>query len=237
MKTVLHTASTRGHANHGWLKANHSFSFANYCDPERVHFGALRVLNDDTIAPGMGFGSHPHDNMEIITIPLEGDLEHKDSMGCHGVIKAGDVQVISAGTGIYHSEYNHNSDQPINLLQIWIFPNQKDVTPRYEQMSIRDLHQSNQFYQILSPKSADAGVWIHQDSWFHLGEFDQDTTQTYTIKKEGNGVYAFVIKGTATIEQLSLNQRDAAGIWDTDSFTIHSKKGSQVLLIEVPMQF
>ena len=158
MKTVLHTASTRGHANHGWLKANHSFSFANYYDPERVHFGALRVLNDDTIAPGMGFGSHPHDNMEIITIPLEGDLEHKDSMGCHGVIKAGDVQVISAGTGIYHSEYNHNADQPINLLQIWIFPKQKDVTPRYEQMSIKDLHQSNQFYQILSPKSADAGV-------------------------------------------------------------------------------
>lgn len=237
MKTVLHRSETRGHANHGWLNAKHSFSFANYYDPERIHFGALRVLNDDIVAPGMGFGSHPHDNMEIITIPLEGDLEHKDSMGCHGVIKAGDVQVISAGTGIYHSEFNHNPDLPINLLQIWIFPNKKEVEPRYEQMSIRDLQAPNQFYQILSPNPDDAGVWIHQDSWFYLGDFDTATQEEYVIKKEGNGVYAFVIKGSTSLGGQTLNERDALGIWETDSFSVATEANSRVLLIEVPMQF
>ncbi|MGA0415874.1 MAG: pirin family protein [Flavobacteriaceae bacterium] len=236
MKTVLHRSETRGHANHGWLNAKHSFSFANYYDPERIHFGALRVLNDDIVAPGMGFGSHPHDNMEIITIPLEGDLEHKDSMGCQGVIKAGDVQVISAGTGIYHSEFNHNPDLPINLLQIWIFPNKKEVEPRYEQMSIRDLQTPNQFYQILSPNPDDVGVWIHQDSWFYLGDFDTATQEEYVIKKEGNGVYAFVIKGSMSLGGQTLNERDALGIWDADSFSVSAEANSRILLIEVPMQ-
>ncbi|MEL0202662.1 MAG: pirin family protein, partial [Flavobacteriaceae bacterium] len=191
----------------------------------------------DIVAPGMGFGSHPHDNMEIITIPLEGDLEHKDSMGCQGVIKAGDVQVISAGTGIYHSEFNHNPDLPINLLQIWIFPNKKEVEPRYEQMSIRDLQTPNQFYQILSPNPDDTGVWIHQDSWFYLGDFDTATQEEYTIKKEGNGVYAFVIEGSASLGGQTLNERDALGIWEADSFSVAAEANSRILLIEVPMQF
>ena len=153
MKKAFHAANTRGNANHGWLNANHSFSFANYHNPERMNFGALRVLNDDTIAPGMGFGTHPHENMEIITIPLEGDLEHKDSMGNIGVINEGEIQVMSAGTGVHHSEYNKNADQAVKVLQLWVFPKKQNVTPRYDQMSVRDLKKPNDFYQVLSPNS------------------------------------------------------------------------------------
>ena len=172
MKTIYHSAETRGNANHGWLKANHSFSFAQYYDPERMNFGALRVLNDDTIAPGKGFGTHPHDNMEIITIPLKGDLEHKDSMGNVGVINEGEIQVMSAGTGVYHSEYNKNKDKPINLLQLWVIPKTRNVKPRYDQKSLREYKKTNAFYQILSPNQDDGGMWIHQDAWFHMGEFN-----------------------------------------------------------------
>lgn len=235
MNTVLHKADTRGHANHGWLDARHSFSFANYYNPERVHFGVLRVLNDDSIDGGKGFGTHPHDNMEIITIPLDGDLEHKDSMGNGSIIKAGDVQVMSAGTGIQHSEFNANKDKAVKLFQIWLFPREKNVEPRYQQISTQDVERKNEFYQILSPNADDQGVWIHQDAWFHLGNFDKGLSKEYKIKKKGNGVYAMVIEGSVTINNQELNKRDALGIWDVDNITISTNSDAKVLLLEVPM--
>ncbi|CAG0904228.1 unnamed protein product [Cyprideis torosa] len=184
MNSVIHKAASRGHANHGWLDSYHSFSFANYYNPDRMHFGALRVLNDDRVQAGQGFGTHPHKNMEIISIPLEGDLEHKDSMGNVAVIKEGDVQVMSAGSGITHSEYNKNSDKEVKFLQIWVIPNQENVTPRYDQISIRDIAEENKFYQVLSPNKDDQGVWIHQDAWFHLGKFSKGKSDTYRLNKE-----------------------------------------------------
>lgn len=234
-KTVLHEAHTRGHANHGWLDCYHTFSFANYYDPARVHFGALRVLNDDTIAGGMGFGAHPHDNMEIISIPLEGDLEHKDSMGNTTVIRNGDIQVMSAGTGIVHSEYNKNPDREGKFLQIWVLPNKRNVTPRYDQITLKPEDRKNKLQQILSPNPMDVGVWIHQDAWFHLSDLDKDFSIQYDLKKEGNGVYAFVIKGDVNIAGMALNTRDGLGIRDTDSFLITAKNDVQLLLMEVPM--
>ena len=233
---LIHKAATRGHADHGWLRTNHTFSFADYYNPERVHFGALRVLNDDYIAGGMGFGTHPHDNMEIITIPLEGDLEHKDSMGNGTVIKHGDVQVMSAGTGITHSEYNHNKTKPVQLLQIWVFPNKRNVTPRYDQITLDVNQRHNKLQQILSPNSDDEGVWIHQDAWFHIGRFDQNFETTYTWKKQGNGVYVFVIKGDITVNGTALNERDGSGIWNTDAITIQANSANaELLIMEVPM--
>ena len=233
---LIHKAATRGHADHGWLRTNHTFSFADYYNPERVHFGALRVLNDDYIAGGMGFGTHPHDNMEIITIPLEGDLEHKDSMGNGTVIKHGDVQVMSAGTGITHSEFNHNKTKPVQLLQIWVFPNKRNVTPRYDQITLDVNERHNKLQQILSPNSDDEGVWIHQDAWFHIGRFDQNFETTYTWKKQGNGVYVFVIKGDITVNGTALNERDGSGIWNTDSMSIQANSAdAELLIIEVPM--
>ena len=237
MKKAFHAAETRGNANHGWLNANHSFSFANYHNPDRMNFGALRVLNDDTIAAGMGFGTHPHENMEIITIPMEGDLEHKDSMGNIGVINEGEIQVMSAGTGVHHSEYNKNADQAVKVLQLWVFPKKQNVTPRYDQMSVRDLKKPNDFYQVLSPNSEDAGMWVHQDTWFHLGEFDVEKSLDYTIKKPGNGVYVFVIEGSLNVEGESLKKRDAIGIWDTETIRFTVQPQSKVLLVEVPMKF
>ena len=237
MKKAFHAANTRGNANHGWLNANHSFSFANYHNPERMNFGALRVLNDDTIAAGMGFGTHPHENMEIITIPLEGDLEHKDSMGNIGVINEGEIQVMSAGTGVHHSEYNKNADQAVKVLQLWVFPKKQNVTPRYDQMSVRDLKKPNDFYQVLSPNSEDAGMWVHQDTWFHLGEFDVEKSLDYTLKKPGNGVYVFVIEGSFNVEGENLKKRDAIGIWETETINFTVQSESKVLLVEVPMRF
>ena len=237
MKTVYHAAATRGNANHGWLNANHSFSFAQYYNPERMSFGALRVLNDDTIAPGRGFGTHPHDNMEIITIPLEGDLEHKDSMGNVGAINEGEIQVMSAGTGVYHSEYNKNSDKPINLLQLWVIPKQQNVTPRYDQKSVKELKKNNAFYQVLSPNVDDDGMWIHQDAWFHLGDFDQTTSTAYNLKKKGNGLYVFVIEGFFSVGDQTLNKRDALGVWETEAIDFVAQAHSKVLLVEVPMSF
>jgi redox-sensitive bicupin YhaK (pirin superfamily) len=237
MKTTYHSAETRGNASHGWLNANHSFSFAQYYNPKRMNFGALRVLNDDTIAPGMGFGTHPHDNMEIITIPLEGDLEHKDSMGNVGAINEGEIQVMSAGTGIQHSEYNKNQDKSINLLQLWVIPNANNVSPRYDQKSIRELKKNNAFYQVLSPYTDDDGMWIHQEAWFHLGEFDKITETEYQIKKNGNGVYIFVIEGSLTVVNQVLNKRDALGVWEADKISFVAQPDSKVLLVEVPMSF
>lgn len=236
MNTVLHKANTRGHANHGWLDAHHTFSFANYYNPDRMHFGVLRVLNDDRIAGGRGFGTHPHDNMEIITIPLSGDLEHKDSMGNKAVIRHGDVQVMSAGTGIRHSEYNANADHEVKLLQIWLFPNKRNVTPRYDELKLEEVKMDNKLAQILSPSPDDEGVWIHQDAWFHLGNLKAGSTHTYDLKKKGNGVYAFVIEGEVNIADQALELRDGLGIWDMDRLTINPKSDTRLLLMEVPME-
>ena len=234
--SVIHRANTRGNANHGWLNAWHSFSFANWYNPERVHFGALRVLNDDTIAAGMGFGTHPHDNMEIITIPLEGDLAHKDSMGNAATIKTGDVQVMSAGSGIRHSEFNPNADQQTKLFQIWLFPNKENVTPRYQQITLDQSLQKNNFAQILSPNPEDEGVWIHQDAWFYLSDFDQDVTKQLALKKEGNGFYIMTIEGEIEVNGEKLNTRDAIGIWNTNTLEIKAVTVAKFLVMEIPME-
>lgn len=235
MKSVLHKAATRGHANHGWLDTHHTFSFASYFNPERVHFGALRVLNDDIVAGGRGFGTHPHDNMEIISIPLRGALEHKDSMNNKAVIKTGDVQVMSAGTGVYHSEYNRNADEEVNFLQIWMFPNRKGVEPRYDQITL-DPAEKNTLQQVLSPHKDDAGVWAHQQAWFHMGQLEAGFATEYTVKQPGNGVYIFVIEGEVTVGDQTLGKRDGYGLWDTDAFTLTANQEAQVLLMEVPME-
>lgn len=235
MKTIFHSSSSRGYANHGWLKSHHSFSFANYYNPEKIHFGALRVLNDDYVAPGMGFGEHPHQNMEIISIPLEGDLEHKDSMGNITVIKHGEIQVMSAGTGVYHSEYNKSKSNAVKFLQIWVIPNKQNVTPRYDQITLNLKDRENKLQQILSPNKNDDGVWIHQDAWFHLGEFSAEKNCTYNFKKEDNGVYVFLLKGKAIVAGEELNERDAIGIWECNSFDFKSLSYCEILMMEVPM--
>ncbi len=236
MKSVLHRANTRGHANHGWLDSHHTFSFANYYNPERMNFGVLRVLNDDVVQGGKGFSTHPHDNMEIISIPLKGDLEHKDSMENVAVIRQGDVQVMSAGTGIYHSEYNKNSNDEVRFLQIWMFPNKKNVTPRYDQITLETTNIKNGFQQILSPNPEDAGVWVHQNAWFSLGEFEKGCEETYTLKDSKNGVYAFVLEGEINIEGQDLTKRDGFGVWDTNTINVKATKNTKVLLMDVPMQ-
>jgi len=235
MKSVLHKANTRGHVNHGWLDSNHTFSFANYYNPQRMNFGVLRVLNDDRVMAGRGFGTHPHDNMEIISIPLDGDLEHKDSMGNVAVIKKGDVQVMSAGTGIFHSEYNKNSDKEVKFLQIWLFPNKRDVNPRYDQISLNNEETNDRLVQILSPNQDDEGVWIHQNAWFHMGNLSKGKSVEYKIKDSRNGVYAFIIDGDVSIEGQELNRRDGYGVWDTDKINIDAISNARVLLMEVPM--
>ncbi|MEI6060814.1 MAG: pirin family protein [Bacteroidota bacterium] len=234
-KSILHKSETRGDANHGWLRSRHTFSFANYYNPERMNFGALRVLNDDSVEAGMGFGTHPHDNMEIISIPLEGDLEHKDSMGNIAVIKLGDVQVMSAGTGIRHSEYNKSKDSQVKFLQIWVFPNKRDVTPRYDQITLDIADRHNRFQQIVSPDAGDDGVWIHQNAWFYLGKFDKGIKKEYAIKAKENGVYAFILSGEVSINGQQLETRDGFGIWDTDSITFTAESDAEILLMEVPM--
>ena len=234
--TILHKAETRGDANHGWLHSRHTFSFADYYDPERVHFGVLRVLNDDTVEAGMGFGTHPHDNMEIISIPLEGDLEHKDSMGNVSVIKHGDVQVMSAGSGITHSEYNKNKDKRVKFLQIWVIPNKRNVKPRYDQITLNIKDRHNKLQQILSPNPDDAGVWIYQNAWFHLAQFENGFSADYNIKAKGNGVYAFILSGDITINNQELKFRDGFGIWDVDKISVKANSDAEFLLIEVPMK-
>lgn len=236
MKTVYHKSDSRGFADHGWLKSHHSFSFANYHNPERMNFGVLRVLNDDQVASGMGFGAHPHRDMEIISIPLEGDLEHKDSMGTAAVIKQGEIQVMSAGTGVQHSEYNKNKDEIVKFLQIWVIPNKMNVQPRYDQISIKENEKINDFQQILSPNQDDDGVWIHQNAWFNLAKFEKGNSKEYQFNKEGNGVYVFVLKGSAKIGDQVLENRDGFGIWETNSFTLEAVENAEVLLMEVPME-
>lgn len=233
---ILHKADSRGKADHGWLNSFHSFSFADYYNPEKMGFGVLRVLNDDTVEAGMGFSTHPHNNMEIISIPLEGDLEHKDSMGNISIIKYGDIQVMSAGTGILHSEYNKNKDRRVKFLQIWVVPNKRNVTPRYDQITLNIADRENKLQQILSPNSDDEGVWIYQNAWFHLGKFEKDTSFEYNFKSENNGVYAFVINGEFTLDNYELESRDALGIWNADKISLKSNSDkAEILLMEVPM--
>jgi quercetin 2,3-dioxygenase len=234
--SVLHKSETRGHADHGWLNSYHSFSFANYYNPERMNFGALRVLNDDTVSEGRGFGTHPHDNMEIISIPLSGDLEHKDSMGNATVIRNGDIQVMSAGTGIKHSEYNKNADKLVKFLQIWLFPNKRNVEPRYDQITLKLDDRKNKLQQILSPNSDDAGVWIHQNAYFHLGTLDAGFQTDYLLKGgKGQGVYAFLLSGKAEVGGHLLEARDGFGIWNIDHLSIKAESDAEILLMEVPM--
>ena len=236
MKTILHKAATRGHANHGWLDSYHTFSFAGYHNAERVHFGVLRVLNDDTVSGGMGFGTHPHENMEIISIPTSGDLEHFDNMGNKQVIRQGDVQIMSAGTGIQHGEKNKNHDKAVKFFQIWVFPDKKNVTPRYDQKSFADADKHNKLLTVVSPLgTADGGVQIHQDAWFSLGKLDKDFSTAYTLNKKENGVYAFVIEGEVTINGEKLNRRDGLGITDAATLDIKAATDAEILLMEVPV--
>jgi redox-sensitive bicupin YhaK (pirin superfamily) len=233
MITILHPADTRGHANHGWLNAKHSFSFASWYNPERVHFGMLRVLNDDIVAGGMGFGKHPHDNMEIITIPLAGSIQHEDSMGFSEVIHAGEVQVMSAGTGVYHSEYNPSPDQELNLFQIWIFPKYKQVEPRYAQ-SKYELKEGT-FTGLVGPEESGISTWIHQDAWLSMGSFKAGSSLTYNFKKQGNGIYLMLVEGKINIGEHILNQRDAIGIYQTNQIELNIHETAKILVIEVPM--
>lgn len=235
---TVHTADTRGHVNHGWLNAKHSFSFASFYNPERVQFGALRVLNDDIIAPGMGFGKHPHDNMEIVTIVLDGALEHKDSMGHGEVLRPNEVQAMSAGTGIFHSEYNHNKDKPINLLQTWIFPNKKNVEPQYAQTVFKEEERENKWQMLVSPVgSNDAGLKIHQDAWIYRTKLSEGQSLTHQLNKKENGIYLFVIEGGIKVEDKTLGKRDAAGITDVESVNITATADSDILMFEVPMNY
>ena len=235
MNTVLHKAETRGHANHGWLDTHHTFSFANYRNPERMHFGVLRVLNDDRINGGTGFGTHPHDNMEIISIPLMGGLAHQDSMGNKHVIRQNDVQVMSAGTGIFHSEYNDSKTEETNFLQIWMFPKKKNVEPRYDQLTFDPKDRLNKLQQVLSPSKEDDGVFAHQDAWFHLGKFDANKELNYDLKKQGNGLYLFVLEGVVEVEGQKLEKSDGYGLWDTASVKIKTNSNAEFLLMDVPM--
>jgi hypothetical protein len=235
--TIIHKAETRGNADHGWLKSKHTFSFANYYNPDRMNFGVLRVLNDDTVSAGMGFGKHPHDNMEIISIPLEGDLEHKDSMNNETIIKSGDIQVMSAGTGIYHSEYNKNKDKLVKFLQIWIFPNKKNVTPRYDQITLNLADRHNKLQQILSPNEDDEGVWIYQNAWFYMGKFDTDFITSYKINTIENGVYIFILNGNLLINNNEVNTRDGIGFTKTENIEIKAlSQDAEILIMEVPME-
>ena len=232
---IIHKADSRGHANHGWLDSHHTFSFAGYHHPDRIHFGALRVLNDDVVTGGMGFGKHPHDSMEIVSIPLKGALRHEDTTGRREVIKTGDVQIMSAGSGIAHSEYNASNTDSVNFLQIWIFPKLRNIAPRYEQKAFEAADRVNKWQTVVSPEKDKDPLWINQDAWFSLGDWSKDTETIYNIRKEGNGVYAFMIEGIATINGQSLKQRDGAGITDTSEFSIKTDSDSKILLIEVPM--
>ncbi|CAM4399673.1 pirin family protein [Zobellia roscoffensis] len=235
MKTTLHKADTRGHANHGWLNSYHTFSFGSYHNPDRMSFGVLRVLNDDEVGAGMGFGTHGHSNMEIISIPLEGDLEHKDDMGNTTVIRQGDIQAMSAGSGIQHSEKNKSHDRQVKFLQIWILPNKANVTPRYDQITLASDSLKNNLQQIVSPNADDEGICIHQNAWFHLGEFNMDKTNNYTLKNPNNGVYIFLLEGKCTANGIALEKRDGLGIEATDKIDFTFRENSKILLMEVPM--
>ena len=232
---TFHAADSRGEANHGWLQSRHTFSFGGYHNPERIHFGALRVLNDDIVAGGQGFGAHPHDNMEIISIPLAGALEHQDSMGNRGVIQHGDIQVMSAGTGIQHAEYNGNNDQEVRFLQIWVIPNVSGVEPRHDQLTLDVADRHNKFQQVISPDQQDAGLWIYQNAWFHLADFDAGFAEEYTFKSTNAGLYIFNLSGTLEVDGQKLESRDGLGITEASSVSIKALSNASFLLMEVPL--
>ena len=232
--TVYHPAATRGHARHGWLDSYHTFSFGGYHDPARTHFGLLRVLNDDTVAGGQGFGAHPHANMEIVSIPLEGDLRHRDSTGRHEIIRQGDVQIMSAGSGIQHSEVNANADRPVKFLQIWVFPKEHGIAPRYEQKSFPPAGREGRFQTVVSPTDPEA-VWINQDAVFSLGRLAAGQAADYRVQFPGNGVYCFVLSGEVTINGQPLAPRDGLGVRETETLSIRADSAAEVLLIDVPM--
>lgn len=234
MKINLHIANSRGNANHGWLNSFHTFSFASYYNKERMHFGALRVLNDDTVAAGMGFGEHPHENMEIISIPLKGDLHHKDSTGRDKIIKQGDVQIMSAGSGIFHSEMNANKDEDVQFLQIWIYPKERNIEPRYEQKTFALHERKNILKTVVAPDNDDA-IWINQDAWLTLGSFDETKEIDYPLHNKNSGVYAFVIEGSITINNITLNKRDGLEISEVEALKITTNGLAEILLIEVPL--
>ncbi|MBK8352810.1 MAG: pirin family protein [Saprospirales bacterium] len=233
MNTIIHKANERGNVNHGWLKANHSFSFANYYDPKKEQFGTLRVLNDDVVEAGFGFGMHPHNNMEIVTIPLKGALKHKDSSGGEGVIKTGDVQIMSAGKGIMHSEMA-TTDEDVNLFQIWVFPKKVNIEPRYDQRFFDEKDRENKWQIVVSPNEVHNALWINQDAYFSLGNFD--TATSYKLNNENNGVYLMVIEGEIEIDGNTLTNRDAIGITDATDFQINVLQPAKLLAIEVPMK-
>jgi len=235
MQTVFHPASERGHANFGWLDSHHSFSFGHWYDPGKVHFGALRVLNDDVVKEGAGFNTHPHDNMEIVSIPLKGSLAHKDSTGTDGIIRTGDVQIMSAGSGIRHSEFNPSKTDPANFLQIWVIPKLRDIHPRYDQRAFDEKDRLDKWQIVISPDEKENGLWINQDARFALSKLEKDKEITYEPKFKGNGVYIFVIDGAINIDNKTIGKRDAIGIFDTTGFTIKANQTAEILAIEVPM--
>lgn len=236
MKSVLHKANTRGSADHGWLKSQHSFSFASYHNPERMGFGLLRVINDDQVAPSQGFGTHPHQDMEIISIPLSGSLKHKDSEGNEAVISQGEVQLMSAGTGVYHSEYNASPKDNVNFLQIWVMPEKQNISPRYDQKSFNKSERVNQWQTVVSPLDGqDPGVKINQQAWFNLVDLDQGKTIDYKLHRPNHGVYFFVLEGEVQIADEKLDTRDALGVVDQASTTLKANKSTQLLAIEVPL--
>ena len=234
MNIITHQANTRGKADFGWLQSRHTFSFGQYFNPERIQFGALRVLNDDIVAPGMGFGTHPHDNMEIVSLPLKGDLAHKDSTGNTEVIKTGDVQIMSAGSGLTHSEFNHSQKEEVNFLQIWVLPKEKNIKPRYQQITFDEGERQNQWQTVVAPDQEDA-LWINQDAWFSLANLEAGKSMEYHLHKGNSGVYLFVIEGEVTAAEQKLGRRDAVGIADAESFAIKADQAAKLLAIEVPM--
>jgi redox-sensitive bicupin YhaK (pirin superfamily) len=238
MKRVIHKAQSRGYADHGWLQTHHTFSFARYYDPTRINFGALRVLNDDIVAGGEGFGTHPHDNMEIVSIPLEGELRHGDSMGNGFVLREGQIQVMSAGGGITHSEFNNRHDRPVKFLQIWVFPDRNGHTPRYENLTLSPAG-PGELRTLVTPedKQEKGASWMHQQAWFHTLDLTAGGSYEYELRRRGNGLYVFVLDGAATVAGEDLSARDGIGVWDTDKVTLAAKGKStaKLLLIDVPM--
>ena len=236
MEKLIHKSDTRGFFDHGWLRTYHSFSFADYYNPEKMNFGLLRVLNDDVIAPGEGFGTHPHKNMEIVTIPLKGELEHEDSTGHKEIIKFNDIQNMSAGTGVYHSEYNASDKNPASLLQIWVLPKELNIEPRYDQLTLNPQDRRNKISTFVSPEKEKGMLWINQNAYFSLCELEKGKSIIYNIKYKGNGLYIFLIDGEIQAAFEKISRRDAIGLWDTDEVELKANKNSFILFVEIPMK-
>lgn len=237
MKTIIHKSDSRGFANHGWLKSYHTFSFANYHNPERMNFGMLRVLNDDVVQPKMGFGTHPHQNMEIISIPIKGALSHKDSMGNKRAINVGEVQVMSAGTGLTHSEFNDSKTDEVNFLQLWILPEELNVEPNYEQCQFSNEEKKNQLQTVVAPKNKLEGnaLPISQQAYIYRTNLDSQKAIDLKVKSAKNGFYIFVVEGEVEVKNITLSRRDALGVYETESIKISANQNSELIIIEVPM--